>query len=426
MIRCWITCLLLAFSQLACAASPVSLSVENAPVRDILHSLSIMSGRSIIMPPNLGGTLTLNLEGVPFEEALQLVARSQGLCLKQQGNVIFVATPEAMNNAFGTLQVYRLNYLSAREAAETLKPLVTSPLSWDAVSNSLLTLGGPGEQARISEALKVMDAPGRQITLEAKILSLQEEAARELGLQWNWSALPEGDSDGDSWGGTLHLGHGYSGRFQAVLSALCQSGKAKVLATPRIITLPGKEGSIFIGDHIPVVTEKVSNGTTTSSTEYVDAGIRLSYTPVLSKDGLITAEVHTEVSTPTLISELKNYRITSRTADTHVRMKEKETLVIGGLISEEEQKRLEAVPLLSKLPLLGELFKFRSRKKNTTEVFMLLTPYISNPGHSPAIYGAIPGEETAAEKTAAPSPPKKTRSPFMKETPPEDRSWTQK
>lgn len=181
-------------------------------------------------------------------------------------------------------------------------------------------------------------------------------------------------------GGRLHLGHSYGASFQARLSALCQEGKARVLATPRIITLPGREASIFIGDHIPVVTEKVTNSTTTSTTEYVDAGIRLSYTPYLSQDGLITAKVHTEVSTPTLIAELKNYRITSRTADTHVRLREKETLVIGGLISEQEQHRMEAIPLLSKLPLLGELFKFRSRSRNRTEVCMFLTPYLSGPG----------------------------------------------
>lgn len=132
-----------------------------------------------------------------------------------------------------------------------------------------------------------------------------------------------------------------------------------------------------------MVTEKVTNSTTTSTTEYVDAGIRLSYTPYLSREGLITAKVHTEVSTPTLITELKNYRITSRTADTHVRLRERETLVIGGLISEQEQQRLEEIPLLSKLPLLGELFKFRSTARNKTEVCMFLTPYLSDPARLP-------------------------------------------
>lgn len=123
-----------------------------------------------------------------------------------------------------------------------------------------------------------------------------------------------------------------------------------------------------------------------AATEYVDAGIKLRYTPIINSDGsMVTAEVHTEVSTPTLVSDLKNYRITSRQADTNVRMKNGETLIIGGLIGEEETKSVQRIPLLSKLPLLGNLFKNTSKRKTNTEVLMFLTPYITEPGQSPAI-----------------------------------------
>ena len=106
----------------------------------------------------------------------------------------------------------------------------------------------------------------------------------------------------------------------------------------------------------------------------------------MSNAGYITAVVHTEVSTPTLISELKNYKITSRTADTNVRMRNGETLIIGGLINEEEQETLRKVPFISNLPILGELFKDRTKTKNKTEVMMILTPHITEAGESPAIY----------------------------------------
>ena len=363
------------------AAEPLSLSVQEAPVRDVLQSMAQMAGRNLVLDSQIPGTLSLEIQQLPFPQALEMVTRSQGLCFREEGNTLWVASPERMDALYGRLTVHPLEYISARETAETLKPLFSTPLAWSRDTNAILFHGSPGEENRLKEALKALDRPTRQITLEARILSLGESASRELGLQWDWSSLPEGREKGEGgFGGRIHLGHGYGASFQARLSALCQEGKARVLATPRIITLPGREASIFIGDHIPVVTEKVTNSTTTSTTEYVDAGIRLSYTPYLSQDGLITAKVHTEVSTPTLIAELKNYRITSRTADTHVRLREKETLVIGGLISEQEQHRMEAIPLLSKLPLLGELFKFRSRSRNRTEVCMFLTPYLSGPG----------------------------------------------
>ena len=367
------------------AAAPVSFAVENAPVRDVLQALAAANGCSLIMPAGNCPPLTLALQDVPFEEALRLITRGLGLCFRLDGQFLYVAPPEQMDRTFGNLAVHRLNYIRAEAAAKVLKPLSASPLAFDGLSNTLFVTGTPGEQARIEKALAAMDRPTKQVTFEACILSLRDEAARELGLRWNWDTLPAGESGSGSYAGLIHLGHGYRTHFQATVSALCQDGRAKVLATPSIITLPGQEGSIFIGDHIPVVTEKVTSGTSTYSTEYVDAGIRLTCMPLVSEDGLISAEVHTEVSTPTLISELKNYRITSRTADTHVRLYGGETLVIGGLISEEEQQRFEAVPLLCKLPLLGELFKFRSRSKARTEVCIFLTPYVSEAGRSPAL-----------------------------------------
>ena len=249
----------------------------------------------------------------------------------------------------------------------------------------------------------------QQVTLEAKIIAVSREDSKNLGINWNWDKIPQNsnyygdddydsDTDDENFGGVVHFGANYEFRFNATLNALIANGKAKILATPRIITIPGKEASIFIGDHIPVVTEKISNAVTTSSTDYVDAGIKLQYTPIVSSDGMITSVVHTEVSTPTLIGELKNYKITSRTADTTVRMRNGETLVIGGLINEEEQKRLQKVPFLSNIPLLGELFKNRTTSKTKTEVLMILTPHLTNAGESPAIYNTNLLDESMFEK----------------------------
>lgn len=384
------------------AADPVSLSVKEAPVRDVLQSLAQLADRNLVVDPDLSGTISLELRDVPFPQALSIVTRSRGLECREEGNILWVSTPEKLDARFGRLSLHPLEYISAKEAAETLKPLFHSPLVWDRESNALLFRGTAGERDRLKEALSLLDRPSRQVTLEARILSLNEEVSRELGLKWNWTTLPASGDQRDQ-GARIHLGHGYTAGLTATLSALCQQGRASVLATPSIITLPGREASIFIGDHIPVVTEKVTNSTTTQTTEYVDAGIRLSYTPYLSRDGLITVRVHTEVSTPALITELKNYRITSRTADTQVRLREGQTLVIGGLISEQEQQKLAAVPLLSKIPLLGELFKFRSRARNRTEVCMLLTPCISEPGHSPAL-GRFPFTPPSRETLSGSAP----------------------
>ena len=355
-------------------ASLISLSVKNASLREIAAALTKMSGKNVIADTKVQEPVTLQLENVSLHTALETLAAVQGLTYTENGSV--------------------------------------GKLAADAGSNSLLFNGSPAEARKIKEALQTLDKTAQQVTLEAKILSISKSDEKNLGIQWNWDTLPQYNkeehdntaSPGNSAANTAGKGHlrlwrgtGAQFQFSATLNALITSGKAKVLATPSLITLPGKEASIFIGSHIPVITEKHNNGESTYSTEYVDAGIKLKYTPIVSDDGYITSAVHTEVSTPTLISELKNYRINSRTADTNVRMRNGETLVIGGLISEEEQKQLQQIPFLSKIPLLGFLFKNHYRSKSKTEVIMLLTPYLSDAGTSPAIYGS---GEAALRKTA--------------------------
>ena len=371
------------------AANNVSLTIENGQIKDVLNALASISGQSIIVDDSVSGTISIDLTDIPFDTALDLITRPKGLAYQNVHNVIVVSTYDNMNKYFGNVTILKLQHAKASELLTSLKDIVKgNGLSSDDITNSLIFTGNSSEEAKLRQAVKLLDVATKQVTLEAKIISLSNEDSRNLGMAWDWDPLPSPeDSDSDTtYGGIIHLGHGYTTRFQATLNALFSSGKAKILATPRIITIPGKEASIFIGDHIPVTTEKNTDGETTVSTEYVDAGIKLSYTPVISEDNIITSVVHTEVSTPTLVSELRNYRITSRTADTHVRMRNGETLIIGGLINEEEQKNIQKVPLLSNIPILGELFKLRTTNKTKTEVMMILTPYVTEAGESPAIY----------------------------------------
>lgn len=294
------------------------------------------------------------------------------------------------------IAAYPLSYARAKDVQEALQGIFKQKLALDAITNSLILCGSQEEHARLAQLLPKLDIATKQVTLEAKIIAISRENSKDIGIKWGWDAIPrrqesstsDSDSDSDSnYDGSFKFWHGYAFRFNATLSALIANGKARILATPRIITIPGQQASIFIGDHIPVQTEKHDSSGSYTATEYLDAGIKLEYAPIISYDGkMVTARVHTEVSTPVLISELKNYRITSRTADTNVRMYSGETLVIGGLISEEQQRSIQKVPFLSKIPILGELFINRSKKSAQSEVLLLLTPHITEAGASPAIY----------------------------------------
>lgn len=303
------------------------------------------------------------------------------------------------------ISIYKLNYALAKNVRDSLANIFPgNSISYDPSTNSIIFAGAYTEHQQLRQILPTLDAATKQITLEAKLIAVNDEFTKQLGVNWNWDKLPQKDEkdsyDDNDYEGNFKFWRSYSFRFNATLNALIADGKAKILARPRIITIPGHEASIFIGDHIPVQTEKHDSSGTYTSTEYIDAGIQLKYCPIISaKDNMVTAQVHTEVSTPTLISELKNYRITSRTANTNIRMRSGETLILGGLINEEEQRSLQKVPLLSNIPILGELFKNRTTKKSKTEVIMLLTPYVTEAGESPAIYNEEKATKTKASQT---------------------------
>ena len=182
--------------------------------------------------------------------------------------------------------------------------------------------------------------------------------------------MPEGYA-GISYGRSVS-GHPYTFFFQAKLAALVSSGKARVLARPNVVTMNGRPAEILIGSEIPVVVEHMENGVKTTATEYRDAGIKLSYTPRISRDDEITASIRAEVSTPYLVPEMKAYRIVTRQADTMVRLKSGDEIVIGGLIDKETSKTFRKVPILGDIPILGKLFQSRSESTEESEIVIII------------------------------------------------------
>lgn len=317
-----LTALLAAASPLA-YANGITLNVRDGQVRDVLASVAALSGKSIVADSSVQGTVTLNLKDVPFDTALRIITAAKGLSYRLTGDVILVGSAAGMEKFNDTASIIKLNYAKAEELKTALAPLIgtNSKISTDTVTNSIIFTGTPTDEMRLRSAVAALDTATQQVTLEAKIIAVNREDSENLGISWNWDKIPQNsnyygndddndDTDNENFGGVVHFGANYEFRFNAALNALFAKGKAKILATPRIITIPGREASIFIG----------------------------------------------------------------------------ETLVIGGLINEEEQKRLQKVPFLSNIPLLGELFKNRTTSKTKTEVIMILTPHLTNPGESPAIY----------------------------------------
>ena len=311
----------------------------------------------------------------------------------------------------------RLSYASAEEVAESLGNLFKDKrVAFNSGANSVIVSGTEEELFQARRVISELDRPEKQVKVEAEVLAVNTSDAKELGIDWDFQSLTGSadynreswteqryvtddtgnvkfDEDGnprirnivhDGWEvdmpegyagisyGRSVSGHPYTFFFQAKLAALVSSGKARVLARPNVVTMNGRSAEILIGSEIPVVVEHMENGVKTTATEYRDAGIKLSYTPRISRDDEITASIRAEVSTPYLVPEMKAYRIVTRQADTMVRLKSGDEIVIGGLIDKETSKTFRKVPILGDIPLLGKLFQSRSESTEESEIVIII------------------------------------------------------
>jgi general secretion pathway protein D len=219
----------------------------------------------------------------------------------------------------------------------------------------------------ITELAHRLDAAPAQIALEARIVELSESGLEQIGILWN--ITQEG----------IKLGH-ETGDIDGILKALEGKGQARILATPKITTIEDQEAFVRIGDRLPYALPVGTSATDTRwSVQYLDAGIILSIKPSVSASRNILIELHPQVI------NLKEWKptpagdfpiLSSREAKTTVEVKSGESIAIAGLRNEEQKENITKVPLLGDIPLLGELFTFRSKEKVQTEIVFIVTPRI--------------------------------------------------
>ena len=428
---------LILWGELQVSASPVRLQVQNAPTSAVLMSVARLGGFNLLLSDGIGGTVTVNVQEEP-QKILELLSASQGLLLERYGNVYLVTAPDK-SNALRRVHSYQAKYarpadlakianLSLGEAGKksqltkdsnNVEPTakkqllaksesvnLPSRVLVDESAGKVIFYGTDAEAQRVQEALQQVDIPSKQVSIEAKVVALSKNAAKNLGVEWEWSKLPqyperrktyhhEGKENervdyevrrsyggkSESIPGIIQFGHGPEGQpfefyFSAKLNALVSDGKAKILARPNITTIQGHEAVINIGGDVPVPTQMVTETATTNTVTYRQAGIILRCTPRVNAEGQITAEVHTEVSTPEFVTDLKAYRFQRRSADTMVRLQDGETMVIGGLIGSEESHSLSKVPFLGDLPILGAFFKSVRHSHTESEVMIFLKAHV--------------------------------------------------
>ncbi len=408
------------------AAAPVTIDVTGGDVRAVLLAVARMGDLALIVDDSVTGAVTAHVTG-EGEEVLRLVAAARGIQIERHGAVFLALAPDtrAENRRVYTYSVRNGDPEELAHAAnlsltgEGKRAVVskTNEERWnegsdsdtqrrvlvDRATNTLLFYGTESEALSVREIISALDVVPKQVSLEARVVAVSKQAAKELGVDWTWSALPQYPrvrrNDSASWevsersagmGGTsapgiIRFGRGpegvpYEFYYTAAIRALITDGRAKMLARPNITTVQGHEALINIGAEVPVPRVSTSNSVTTSGVEYREAGIILRYTPRVTADGNIVARVHTEVSTPVYVDDLKAYRFQKRSADTTVRLRNGETMVIGGLIDSDESRSLAKIPFLGDIPVLGAFFRSVRTSKTETELMIFLTAHVLDEG----------------------------------------------
>ena len=273
---------------------------------------------------------------------------------------------------------------------------------------------------KVLNLIKLSDP--QQVVLQVKVAEVSRSALRDLGVNFT--------VQGSDWGGTSYAGGTFAGpilvnglpglnlgadtsaavwqipsNFAAAIKALDKKGLFKTLAEPNLVVKSGENGEFLAGQKIPFSVTQITGGTATTSVQFEKVGVTLNFSPTVSKDGLINlkikpVEVSTiDPSTPTILSAGQFPIINTRSTSTVVDLKENDSLILSGLISNEASRAISKFPILGDIPILGALFRSKNFQNRETELIVMITPHLKKPiapGQEPelkAMTTVTPGEE---------------------------------
>jgi hypothetical protein len=363
--------------------SRITLELRDAELADILAALGRICNFNIVTDASVKGRVTIRLLDVTCDEALRLILEPNNLGYKRVGKNLIVMAAEKLAPPPEVPQtiIYPLNFGDAEQARAAVAATVPGiRVAIDKRTNALIVTGTQAQHEEVQKVLVGLDIQIPQVMIEARVVDISASTLEQLGLQWGFTLGPHGAVKGDESTSRVTLGIVSGPILQASLNALVTEGKARVLSAPRVAVVDGNKASIVLGDEIPI-PQRDAQGNITFT--FRPVGVNLSITPRVNRDGLITTVIVPEVSR--VIEFLSTPagpvpRIGTRKVDSIVTVKDGDSIVIAGLISDEERKTLVKVPLLGDIPVIGSLFRFTTTDVRRSEVIFIITPRIIPPG----------------------------------------------
>ena len=394
----------------------ITVHAEDAFLPSILAILAKESGYNIVTDPNVNrqDKVSIHLDEVPINEAINLVVRAVGLSYEKVGNSYLIAESKKLKEEVGvTSHVITLKYAAAMDVKNLLQD-ISDQVQVDIPGNKLLVNASPKKIAEIINVVKAIDVPAIQIMLETRLIEVAADGEEQLGLDWskvssystilaeNGVPLEEGAGSrvpDDQTLGQLPATMGFDRlseltkkdktgilpkyfsrqltAFELTLDMLLRSNKAEVLADSRLTTINGREANIKLVDIVPYILSSGGVGGQVQ-VQKEEVGIKLNILPTVNTDGYITVKVEPEVSTifEFIGPDANIPRVKSRISSTTIRVKDGQSIIIGGLLSNDKKQTTYKVPILHKLPWIGKLFTSKGTIERKTDLVIQITPKI--------------------------------------------------
>ncbi|MCA1580053.1 MAG: type IV pilus secretin PilQ, partial [Acidobacteria bacterium] len=375
--------------------------------------ISQLTQLNIVVDPEVRGTVTVQLEDVPWDQALDLILKQNGLGYVLENNIMRIATSaklqteqsdrarlaEARQAAEPTRTlIKKLSYARAGEISNTIKSVMSKrgDIVIDARTNTLIIREIPTYLSAVLQLIDQLDTATPQVMIESRIVETTKSLGRSLGINWgvNGNAdVAHGNSTNlvfpNSIIGTGRVGLGTGPTVASIrlgnildtfnldlaLTAAENQGLLKIISSPKVAALTNTAASIQSGVQIPVQTN-VNNTTTVI---YIDATLRLTVTPQITNEGTVLLDVQVSKREPAVALNLSlgsNVPLTIREYKGQILVRDGGTTVIGGIFQINDQDQTNMIPGLWKIPILGNLFQNKTRTEKHDELLIFITPRI--------------------------------------------------
>ncbi|MBF8721146.1 type IV pilus secretin PilQ [Pseudomonas guariconensis] len=409
-LRKWMLAILLAGlagTALASRDEPLSLNFQDIEVRAALQVLADFAGINLVASDTVQGRLTLRLERVPWEQALDLVLRSKGLARREEGNVLLVAPAAELAEQFREARLGQaldaqqqpmrrallpIHHANAADLAELLLAALADDgiltgrgsLNVDARTNTLVAYQPADRLAELRQLVAQLDVPVRQVLIEARIVEANVDYEKSLGVRWGAPLSGEAarlgkdlfvDLGVERAGSAVGLGLLRGGTLLDLeLSAMEKSGNGEIISQPKVVTADKETARILKGTEVPYQETSKSGATSTS---FRGASLSLEVTPQITPDGKVIMAVRVTKDEPDYVNALNNVPpIRKNEVNAKVRVADGQTVVIGGVYSTTQNKVVDKVPFLGDLPYVGRLFRRDALQEKKSELLVFLTPRI--------------------------------------------------